>query len=147
MRLTSPPMPLALSRLHPHAPPLPLQLSFMVRLVPSPDWFVGVESVDLCDVDRWKDNVTLELFPYDAGTDSGFTFSSPNFQTIPQDKITQVGLPETRPATSIGPEPEIPNPTNLFPSTDHFLLPQPPCQLLLLPAPEAPATHRQGDAD
>uniref|UniRef100_G3PVQ7 Spondin 2b, extracellular matrix protein n=1 Tax=Gasterosteus aculeatus TaxID=69293 RepID=G3PVQ7_GASAC len=65
-------------------------LSFMVRLVPSPDWFVGVESVDLCDVDRWKDNVTLELFPYDAGTDSGFTFSSPNFQTIPQDKITQI---------------------------------------------------------
>lgn len=70
---------------------LHLQLSFIVRLIPSPDWFVGVDTVDLCDGDHWKDNVSLELFPYDAGTDSGFTFSSPNFETIPQDKITQVG--------------------------------------------------------
>ncbi|XP_061895823.1 spondin-2b [Entelurus aequoreus] len=65
-------------------------LSFIVRLVPSPDWFVGADSIDLCDGDHWKDNVSLELFPYDAGTDSGFTFSSPNFETIPQDKITQI---------------------------------------------------------
>lgn len=75
---------------------LHLQLSFIVRIVPSPDWFVGVDSVDLCDGDHWKENVSLELFPYDAGTDSGFTFSSPNFETIPQDRITQVGQPEPR---------------------------------------------------
>ncbi|TKS72820.1 Spondin-2 Differentially expressed in cancerous and non-cancerous lung cells 1 [Collichthys lucidus] len=65
-------------------------LSFIVRIVPSPDWFVGVDSFDLCDGDHWKENVSLELFPYDAGTDSGFTFSSPNFETIPQDRITQI---------------------------------------------------------
>ncbi|XP_060936041.1 spondin-2b [Limanda limanda] len=65
-------------------------LSFVVRIVPSPDWFVGVDSVDLCDGDQWKDNVSLQLFPYDAGTDSGFTFSSPNYETIPQDKIIQI---------------------------------------------------------
>ncbi|XP_077387430.1 spondin-2b isoform X3 [Festucalex cinctus] len=65
-------------------------LSFIVRLVPSPDWFVGTDSVDLCNGDQWKDSVSLELFPYDAGTDSGFTFSSPNFETMPQDKITQI---------------------------------------------------------
>lgn len=97
-----------LSSLHlpPHGllPPLYLQLSFIVRIVPSPDWFVGVDSVDLCDGDQWKENVSLELFPYDAGTDSGFTFSSPNFETIPQDKITQVGQPQPS-ATSITPKP------------------------------------------
>ncbi|KAF6728507.1 Spondin-2 [Oryzias melastigma] len=65
-------------------------MSFMVRIVPSPDWFVGVDSINLCDGDKWKESVTLELFPYDAGTDSGFTFSSPNFETIPQDRITQI---------------------------------------------------------
>ncbi|XP_028314971.1 spondin-2b [Gouania willdenowi] len=65
-------------------------LSFIVRLIPSPDWFVGVDSIDLCDGDHWRDSVTLELYPYDAGTDSGFTFSSPNFETIPQDKISQI---------------------------------------------------------
>lgn len=67
-----------------------LQLSFIVRIVPSPDWFVGEDSLNLCEGDHWKENISLDLYPYDAGTDSGFTFSSPNFETIPQDKITQV---------------------------------------------------------
>ncbi|KAM8940326.1 spondin-2 [Pelodytes ibericus] len=64
--------------------------SFMVRIVPSPDWFVGIDSLNLCDGKRWKQTVSLELHPYDAGTDSGFTFSSPNFATIPQGTITQI---------------------------------------------------------
>nr|XP_003411396.1 spondin-2 [Loxodonta africana] len=65
-------------------------VSFVVRIVPSPDWFVGIDSLDLCEGDRWKDQVSLDLFPYDAGTDSGFTFSSPNFATIPQDTVTEI---------------------------------------------------------
>lgn len=69
---------------------LVLQLSFIVRIVPSPDWFVGIDSLNLCEGDHWIENISLDLYPYDAGTDSGFTFSSPNFETIPQDKITQV---------------------------------------------------------
>lgn len=70
-------------------PPSP-QVSFVVRIVPSPDWFVGVDSLDLCDGDRWREQVAVDLYPYDAGTDSGFTFSSPNFATIPQDTVTEV---------------------------------------------------------
>ncbi|KAM9237466.1 spondin-2 isoform 1-T1 [Dugong dugon] len=65
-------------------------VSFVVRIVPSPDWFVGVDSLDLCEGDHWKDQVSVDLFPYDAGTDSGFTFSSPNFATIPQDTVTEI---------------------------------------------------------
>lgn len=61
-----------------------------MRIVPSPDWFIGIDSLNLCDGDHWKENISLDLFPYDAGTDSGFTFSSPKFETIPQDKVTQV---------------------------------------------------------
>ncbi|XP_076149161.1 spondin-2b isoform X2 [Alosa pseudoharengus] len=64
-------------------------LSFIVRIVPSPDWFVGMDSLNLCDGEHWKENISMDLYPYDAGTDSGFTFSSPNFETIPQDKVTQ----------------------------------------------------------
>lgn len=63
-----------------------------MRLVPSPDWFVGIDSLNLCNGDHWKENISIDLFPYDAGTDSGFTFSSPNFETIPQDKVTQVSV-------------------------------------------------------
>uniref|UniRef100_A0A8D0GNU3 Spondin-2 n=1 Tax=Sphenodon punctatus TaxID=8508 RepID=A0A8D0GNU3_SPHPU len=65
-------------------------VSFVVRIVPSPDWFVGVDSLNLCEGDHWKEQISLELFPHDAGTDSGFTFSSPNFATIPQDTVTEI---------------------------------------------------------
>uniref|UniRef100_A0A8C3WJK7 Spondin-2 n=1 Tax=Catagonus wagneri TaxID=51154 RepID=A0A8C3WJK7_9CETA len=65
-------------------------VSFAVRIIPSPDWFVGVDSLDLCDGGRWREQVAVDLHPYDAGTDSGFTFSSPNFATIPQDTVTEI---------------------------------------------------------
>ncbi|KAM8803596.1 spondin-2 [Rhynchonycteris naso] len=65
-------------------------VSFVIRIIPSPDWFVGIDSVDLCDGNRWREQVTMDLYPYDAGTDSGFTFSSPNFATIPQDMVTEI---------------------------------------------------------
>uniref|UniRef100_A0AC11D813 Uncharacterized protein n=1 Tax=Ovis aries TaxID=9940 RepID=A0AC11D813_SHEEP len=64
-------------------------VSFVVRIVPSPDWFVGVDSLDLCDRGSWREQVAVDLYPYDAGTDSGFTFSSPNFATVPQDTVTE----------------------------------------------------------
>ncbi|KAM6220651.1 spondin-2 [Rhynchocyon petersi] len=65
-------------------------VSFVVRIVPSPDWFVGVDSLDLCQGGHWRDHISIDLFPYDAGTDSGFTFSSPNFATIPQGPVTEI---------------------------------------------------------
>ncbi|XP_075705040.1 spondin-2 [Rhinoderma darwinii] len=65
-------------------------VSFMVRIVPSPDWFVGIDSINLCDGKTWKKSVSIDLHPYDAGTDSGFTFSSPNFATMPQGTVTKI---------------------------------------------------------
>ncbi|XP_061582239.1 spondin-2a isoform X1 [Cololabis saira] len=65
-------------------------LSLMVKMIPSPDWFVGVDSLNLCEGDQWKQEVTIDLQPYDAGTDSGFTFSSPNFPTSPPENITKI---------------------------------------------------------
>lgn len=64
----------------------------MVKMIPSPDWFVGVDSLNLCEGNQWKQEVTVDLHPYDAGTDSGFTFSSPNFPTSPPENITKVGM-------------------------------------------------------
>ncbi|XP_010902424.1 spondin-2a [Esox lucius] len=65
-------------------------LSLMVKMIPSPDWFVGVDSLNLCEGGQWKQEVTLDLQPFDAGTDSGFTFSSPNYPTVPQENITRI---------------------------------------------------------
>ena len=41
-------------------------------LAPSPDWFVGVSGLNLLDgSNNWKQREEVELFVYDAGTDSG----------------------------------------------------------------------------
>ena len=47
-------------------------MSFISMIAPSPDWFVGLDSYDLCGKDgQWKDNIDMNLLPWDAGTDSG----------------------------------------------------------------------------
>ena len=64
-------------------------VSFIRMIAPSPDWFIGVHDVDLCNTTtgEWVDSVVRNLFPYDAGTDSGKEFSSPNVITNPQQVI------------------------------------------------------------
>lgn len=63
-------------------------LSLVSMIAPSPDWFVGVHGVELRPGGRWIDTLTLELFPYDAGTDSGTTYTSPNAEPAVHNPIT-----------------------------------------------------------
>ncbi|KOC63676.1 Spondin-2 [Habropoda laboriosa] len=56
----------------------------MARINPSPDWFMGVDSFQLCVEGNWVDTVTVELDPLDGGTDNGFTFTAANWPTQPQ---------------------------------------------------------------
>lgn len=60
------------------------RVSLMSRIVPSPDWFIGIDSFDLCVDGNWIDSITIEVDPIDAGTDNGFTFTAPNWPTEPQ---------------------------------------------------------------
>ena len=42
---------------------------------PSPDWFVGVDSVDVCQGAEWRSQVKVELTnPWDAGVQDGVEF-------------------------------------------------------------------------
>ncbi len=59
-------------------------------IAPSPDWFVGVAGLSLFENSDWVDNKVVLLLPYDAGTDSGTTFTSPNQATIPQVAISVI---------------------------------------------------------
>ncbi|KAJ6665123.1 hypothetical protein lerEdw1_005354 [Lerista edwardsae] len=69
-------------------------MSFLTMLGPSPDWNVGLSAEDLCTKDcGWVQRVIQDLIPWDAGTDSGVTYESPNKPTLPQEKI--------RPLTSL----------------------------------------------
>ncbi|XP_049872518.1 spondin-2 [Pectinophora gossypiella] len=60
------------------------RVSLMARMIPSPDWFIGVDGFDLCVDGNWLDSITIEVDPLDAGTDNGFTFTAPNWPTAPQ---------------------------------------------------------------
>ncbi|XP_053121086.1 spondin-1 isoform X2 [Hemicordylus capensis] len=69
-------------------------MSFLTMLGPSPDWNVGLSAEDLCTKEcGWVQKVIQDLIPWDAGTDNGVTYESPNKPTIPQEKI--------RPLTSL----------------------------------------------
>ena len=45
---------------------------------PTPDWFVGVSALSLRDKGAWVETLSVDLFPYDAGSDSGDTELSSN---------------------------------------------------------------------
>jgi hypothetical protein len=64
-------------------------VSFITMIAPSPDWFVGVHDYNLCNTTtgKWLDSRTRYLPPYDAGTDSGPRFGSPNQITNPKENI------------------------------------------------------------
>uniref|UniRef100_A0A8C4RAR9 Spondin domain-containing protein n=1 Tax=Eptatretus burgeri TaxID=7764 RepID=A0A8C4RAR9_EPTBU len=68
------------------------QVSALVRLVPSPDWFIGVHSINLCSPKdhAWIAQLQQDLLLWDAGTDSGFTFSSPNFASNPPESVSRI---------------------------------------------------------
>lgn len=66
------------------------KVSLMSHIVPSPDWFVGLDSFDLCVQGKWLDAVTLEVDPMDAGTDDGFTFTAPNWASEPTENIYRI---------------------------------------------------------
>ncbi|XP_046845853.1 spondin-1-like [Xenia sp. Carnegie-2017] len=67
-------------------------LSMISKIKPSPDWFVGIDRFDLCNAStcKWKTNITIQLTPYDAGTDSGLKFKSKNILSKPAQDIYKI---------------------------------------------------------
>lgn len=44
----------------------------------------------LCRNERWVEKISIEARPWDCGVNSGFTFSSPIFKTMPQENISEI---------------------------------------------------------
>ena len=62
-------------------------------IAPSPDWFIAVNSINLRSGNNavnngWKDTFTVDVFPYDAGTEDGTGYSGSNPATNPHGVIT-----------------------------------------------------------
>ena len=60
-------------------------VSVVTMIAPSPDWFVGVDSEDLCDArtGKFKESASYDLGPWDSGTDSGEQFIAADLETNP----------------------------------------------------------------
>lgn len=64
-------------------------VTLVSMIAPSPDWFVGVDSLSLIENDEWVFTKTVTLYGFDAGTDSGASYSSPDLVTTPRGIITR----------------------------------------------------------
>ena len=60
-------------------------------LAPSPDWFVGIDSRDMCNSGKWRESMNVTMLPpWDAGTEDGTAFSLGNDPTDPPVSISQI---------------------------------------------------------
>ena len=73
---------------------LPL-MTLVSMIAPSPDWFVGVSGIPLMEDGCWKERIEVDLVGYDAGTDSGATFTARDADVTPHEPI---GLIQELPA-------------------------------------------------
>ena len=76
-----------------------LSLSLVSKINPSPDWIVGVSLENLCMPNgSWVDSRVIDLYPWDAGTNSGVSYQDPGSETQPRESIHRI--------TSCNPEDE-----------------------------------------
>ena len=79
-------------------------LATVVAMVaPSPDWFVGVSGVSLRTGNSWVEELVISLEPYDAGTDSGETYTSPDADLTPREPISVITGPPLSSIRSVAP--------------------------------------------
>lgn len=66
-------------------------VTLVTMIAPSPDWFVGVHHLSLLDGEgRWQDTLVVTLYPYDAGTDAGTDYTSPDQEPSQHTMITSL---------------------------------------------------------
>jgi hypothetical protein len=69
-------------------------VTLVTMVAPSPDWFAGVSALALFENNDWVASRTVTLWAYDAGTDSGVSYSSPDQATSPRAPISRLnGFP------------------------------------------------------
>ena len=68
-------------------------LTFVASLSESPDWFVGARNIELRPGGVWIEELEVDLFAWDAGTDSGTEWDSADSATDPP---AECRLPEGR---------------------------------------------------
>ena len=63
-------------------------ITLVSMIAPSPDWFAGVTGLTMLNgVGQWTDTRRVLLFPLDAGSDSGTSYTAGNANTSPKQPI------------------------------------------------------------
>jgi hypothetical protein len=71
-----------------HSHPL---VTLVSMIAPSPDWFVGVHGLPLVDDQgKWRDEVIVILYPYDAGSDDGVDYTAADVEPVTHHPITRI---------------------------------------------------------
>ncbi len=65
-------------------------VSLLGMIAPSPDWLVGVYDINLRENGVWAREIVVDLYPYDAGTDAGISYSSANVDITPHIPIANI---------------------------------------------------------
>lgn len=65
-------------------------VTLVTMIAPSPDWFVGVNSLPLYQNGEFVNETIITLYAYDAGTDSGTNYTSEDDPTDPSVPIFQI---------------------------------------------------------
>lgn len=78
-------------------------VTLVSMIAPSPDWFVGISALALFQDGQWIDSRRIDLVPWDAGTDSGATFMSPDVATTPPVPIARIVNAPLAPAGRVTP--------------------------------------------
>jgi len=78
-------------------------VTLVSMIAPSPDWFVGVHGLALVEDAEWVTEKAVTLAPYDAGTDSGTTYRSPDADTSPREPISRLEGPPVESGGTVAP--------------------------------------------
>lgn len=62
-------------------------LTFLAQVSPSPDWFLALKGLNLRDSQGWIDSMRVYPTVFDAGTDNGTTYNSPDFPQEPRNTV------------------------------------------------------------
>ncbi|KAH3711312.1 hypothetical protein DPMN_070817 [Dreissena polymorpha] len=67
-------------------------ISLITMVGPSPDWCIGIPSLSVCQTNcTWADQMTVDLYPWDAGTDDGIKYINPRkIPSNPRERIHQI---------------------------------------------------------
>jgi Spondin_N/FlgD Ig-like domain len=77
-------------------------VTLVAMIAPSPDWFVGVRNLDLMDGGQWADEIVVDLYPWDSGTDSGASYTSGDQVTSPPEPIFAITEGPFSPGVPLG---------------------------------------------